>query len=1037
VTRFLACAVLLLAVATANAATFTVTNTNDDGAGSLRDAVTQANAVPSSTINFSVTGTITLTSGQIQITGPLTITGPGAGVLTIDGSANGHIFLIIENNPPACPAPTGPTDYLVTISGLTLTNAHKNTDLPGGAIATVHSLALDSVTIRDSIARNGGGVGFFPQYPGQSLTITNAQFIDNIAKPLSVVTIGSSGGALIVAEHCTGAQTTPVTVTIANSLFTGNRVQPVALGGAGGAIDGLVALADITITDTRIVDNHIDVPSPPVAGKFYVGGGLIVKGKSVTIMRSEIANNAAGSAVADDTGGIGGGLGVYNDVSNLQAPGSALVFKLVDSTVSGNVANQRGGAMGIFGNVHAEILNSTVVGNSANISNLRAGGISILGVLGLTPPTLKLVSSIVAGNTVVDVGKLAADPNLPSPFTTDATNSLVQITCADCPVVGAGNLLGVDPLLAPLAFNGGSTRTHALLGGSPAINAGSNPQSLTTDQRGVGFPRAVNVAVDMGAYESLFPGAPTSVSATAGNAKATVTFTAPPSDIGSAITGYRVTSIPPGGVDSNADSTGTSHLVTGLVNGTAYTFTVTATNAAGTGPSSAASNSVTPKATTTTSLSAVPLNSSYDGNSVAFTATVNGIAPTGSVSFTDNGASIGCDAVSVGSGSGNTRKAVCNTSNLGLGNHSITGSYGGNGSNATSSSAAFPYTVKVPTAPNPPIIGSVVPGNQSAAVSFAPPEDDGGRPITGYTVVVKPVGGLASNAGSLAANPLVIRLGSGSVHTGATVNTVPTGPVDLDAGSLATTHQVVGLTNGVAYTFEVIASNELGTSEPSPPSGGVTPRADTSTSLGSSRNPSLPGQSVTFTATVTGATLTGTVLFQDGATPLGGCAAVALTGTQAQCVNNSLALGSHSLTALYSGDALNASSLSPVLTQMVNPPVLDVDASLTVTQYDALTDGLLVIRYLFGLTGTALTNGALGGTATRTDPAAIKTYLDTIRPLLDIDGNDSADALTDGLLIIRYLFGLRGPALIAGALDPLATRATPAAIEAWLQTLVP
>jgi hypothetical protein len=79
-------------------------------------------------------------------------------------------------------------------------------------------------------------------------------------------------------------------------------------------------------------------------------------------------------------------------------------------------------------------------------------------------------------------------------------------------------------------------------------------------------------------------------------------------------------------------------------------------------------------------------------------------------------------------------------------------------------------------------------------------------------------------------------------------------------------------------------------------------------------------------------------------------------------------------------------------------PTLDV-ASLTVTQYDALTDGLLVIRYLFGLTGTALTNGALGGSATRTDPTAIKTYLDSVRPQLDIDG--SADALTDGLLIIR------------------------------------
>ena len=62
----------------------------------------------------------------------------------------------------------------------------------------------------------------------------------------------------------------------------------------------------------------------------------------------------------------------------------------------------------------------------------------------------------------------------------------------------------------------------------------------------------------------------------------------------------------------------------------------------------------------------------------------------------------------------------------------------------------------------------------------------------------------------------------------------------------------------------------------------------------------------------------------------------------------------------------------------MNPLSLDVDGSLTATKYDALTDGLLTPRYLFGLTGTSLTAGALGGTATRTDPAVIKAYLDAI-----------------------------------------------------------
>jgi len=116
---------------------------------------------------------------------------------------------------------------------------------------------------------------------------------------------------------------------------------------------------------------------------------------------------------------------------------------------------------------------------------------------------------------------------------------------------------------------------------------------------------------------------------------------------------------------------------------------------------------------------------------------------------------------------------------------------------------------------------------------------------------------------------------------------------------------------------------------------------------------------------------------------------------------------------------------------------LDVDVSITTSKYDALTDGLLIIRYMSGLTGTSLTNGALGGTATRIDPIAIKNYLDGIRTSLDIDNNNTVDALTDGLLIMRYLFGLRGSALIDGAFDPLGSRHTAADIETYIQTLMP
>jgi hypothetical protein len=99
----------------------------------------------------------------------------------------------------------------------------------------------------------------------------------------------------------------------------------------------------------------------------------------------------------------------------------------------------------------------------------------------------------------------------------------------------------------------------------------------------------------MGTNWPQFPGAPTIGTATGGNAQASVTFTAPTYVGSSAITGYTVTSSPGGFTGTGASSPIT---VSGLSNGTAYTFTVTATNSQGTGPASAASNSATPVAPT-------------------------------------------------------------------------------------------------------------------------------------------------------------------------------------------------------------------------------------------------------------------------------------------------------------------------------------------------------------------------------------------------------------------------------------------------------
>jgi len=90
------------------------------------------------------------------------------------------------------------------------------------------------------------------------------------------------------------------------------------------------------------------------------------------------------------------------------------------------------------------------------------------------------------------------------------------------------------------------------------------------------------------------------------------------------------------------------------------------------------------------------------------------------------------------------------------------------------------------------------------------------------------------------------------------------------------------------------------------------------------------------------------------------------------------------------------------------------------------TDGQLLLRHLFGFSGTTLTEGVLGAGCTRCQPAAIATYLDAsaCQTLLDVDGNGSRDALTDGLLVWRYLAGWSGEPLIADAVGAGCTRCT-------------
>lgn len=206
------------------------------------------------------------------------------------------------------------------------------------------------------------------------------------------------------------------------------------------------------------------------------GGGLYAA-SIVTIQSSIIDDNRAG---------IGAGIEIHSN------GGSATVGHLIDSTVSGNTAASGGG--GVATNAIIEIDNSTIAFNSAQSS---AGGGGVL--VGLSQP-IGLYSTIVANNSAPPGAKYDANLGSAAGANLYGDHDLIVSGNAALP---AGTLRS-DPQLQPLRDNGGATRTHAVVAGSPAIDAGSNRQNLSHDQRGpcgLRFRRSVGAGPDIGAFE--------------------------------------------------------------------------------------------------------------------------------------------------------------------------------------------------------------------------------------------------------------------------------------------------------------------------------------------------------------------------------------------------------------------------------------------------------------------------------------------------------------------------------------------------------
>jgi hypothetical protein len=435
------------------------------------------------TIGFSPGGPHDKQRNVLGITGSLIITGGGASTTIIDGNKsarpNGRVLVIGSG-------------ITVNISGVTIRNG--GTGGGGGGIFNVGTLTLTNSAVSGSSADGTGGAGGGGISNAGTLTLINTTVNGNNAGP--------NGGGI----YNNG------TMTLINSTVSGNTTD---FEGGGIFNNGTATLSNSTIQNNESSGGNAGgilnrgtsmLTNSTVNGNSAVlGGGGILNSGTLTLTNSTVNGNSVSGRGNFPSSGSGGG--IYNDSSD--------TLTLTNSTVSGNLAASEGG--GIYNAGTANLFSGTIANNQADadLTGTGTGG----GVFNQSGATLNFQNTILAGNlesAFLFKFFVTVDGDCAGTINSNGNNIIFTANCTI-----NGSFIRADPLLGPLQNNGGPTQTHALLAGSPAIDAG-NPGGcrdhlgvlLTTDQRG--FPRPVDgnndtvVRCDIGAYE-LFTGSNTSV----------------------------------------------------------------------------------------------------------------------------------------------------------------------------------------------------------------------------------------------------------------------------------------------------------------------------------------------------------------------------------------------------------------------------------------------------------------------------------------------------------------------------------------------
>jgi len=443
-----------------------VTTCNDSGAGSLRAVIGAATTVSGDTINLSALAcsTISLHTGAITIPqNNLTITGPAATTLTLTGRYNG----VIEND-----------------------RLFKHT---GSGTLTVQNLQMKYGNLQTTTATAAGGC----IYSKGTVQLQNVFMTSCVAHSVSGA---AHGGGVSAAVHI-GMTDSHVGVSFARS------DSGAAHGGAvySRSVSAQVATFDFNGT-SALSDSR---------------GGAIFSTYEVSLAHSTVSNNAAVAKTSQRAAAAGG---IYL-VETLTPSNTNSSLSLVSSTISDNYAGYAGGVLSQAR--HVSIFNSTIVNNTAIEPTLgesfrkAAAGLALInGRPQLYAVDVSLQSSLLANNTYTAAGPgvyhAPASFDLSEAYGGGNKYGHIIITGASNLVHGSylddaplpGDTLTVCPNLGPLRFNGGTTKTVALLSHSAGIDSGNNSQNETEDQRGRSvdatpylYPRQSNGISDIGAYE--------------------------------------------------------------------------------------------------------------------------------------------------------------------------------------------------------------------------------------------------------------------------------------------------------------------------------------------------------------------------------------------------------------------------------------------------------------------------------------------------------------------------------------------------------